>query len=646
MTARLGVWLLLAAAGWGYAFWVYGRRELPVAARRYLALLRGAAMALVAFLILDFGVPGGPGDTGAWTLVDLSSSMTVPQGPAGEAPADRAMELAGASPAEGRATFGSPGGVLAPDWSPEGDSPLPPATDSRLAPALARALESGATEVTVLTDLRVDDPVEVEGLLASAGVPVTFVDLGGPVINVGVAELQIPATARSSEELTGELTLFGAAQGPVDVTVSIDGRVAWDTVVTSLPAEEGAGGRVRVPLRFTAPAESGPVAVAARASVPGDVHPADDVRTRGLEVDPGAGELVLVSWSPDWEPRFLLPVLAEVTGLRSQGYLRVGADRFMTMTGPVRVVSADEAAAALEEARLGVAHGFGGEIPDRWRRALDRAPLLISLPGGAARAGSGEWFLSASVPPSPVAGELAGIPLLGLPPLGGGGSAPPGGSPVLLVQRGGAGEEVPALLLREGARGRRAEGLADGFWRWGFRDGAGRDLYRRLWAGVSGWLLAGEGSSVREVGLGPVTGVAAPGAPQEWRAGPAAGGAVEVRFEPAVGGEAGEVATLPVDSLGRVSVPAPDAPGTYRWRARVSAGPGEGAESEGLLVVESADLDLLSPRAVHLTGMDGGLAAGDAPRRRRPVRTHPLPFLLLLGLLATEWTLRRRSGLR
>jgi hypothetical protein len=49
---------------------------------------------------------------------------------------------------------------------------------------------------------------------------------------------------------------------------------------------------------------------------------------------------------------------------------------------------------------------------------------------------------------------------------------------------------------------------------------------------------------------------------------------------------------------------------------------------------------------------DSGLAAlaAAAPREvdagGRPMRTHPLPYLLVIGLLCGEWIVRRRSGLR
>ncbi|GIT52055.1 MAG: hypothetical protein Ct9H300mP15_22680 [Gemmatimonadota bacterium] len=40
---------------------------------------------------------------------------------------------------------------------------------------------------------------------------------------------------------------------------------------------------------------------------------------------------MLVSFKPDWEPRHLLSVLGDVTGLPVTGYLRAGPDKFVSL---------------------------------------------------------------------------------------------------------------------------------------------------------------------------------------------------------------------------------------------------------------------------------------------------------------------------
>ena len=62
-------------------------------------------------------------------------------------------------------------------------------------------------------------------------------------------------------------------------------------------------------------------------------------------------------------------------------------------------------------------------------------------------------------------------------------------------------------------------------------------------------------------------------------------------------------------------------------------------------MVEDPGADLLSGRAVSL--LDAGTGSdGEATADGRPLRTHPLPYLLLVLLLSLEWVGRRRSGLR
>ena len=611
MISRLALWALLAAAGWGYAFWVYRRRELSVPGRNLLALLRGSAVALVLLLLLDFPIPGSSTPGEVWILVDTSSSMAVAAGTGGEGVPDAGGPTRG---------FGGPG-------------------DSRLAPALTRALEAGARRVEVVTDLRIQDPAAVEALLARSPVPVEIRDVGGEVRNAGVAEVALPMAVRSGETASGTVTLFGEPGAPVALTLT-PGAAPRDTTVR-LPES----GRLRVPVRFVAPDAPGAVAVTARVTLEGDAVPGDDRRSAVVSVDPVAGELVLVSWVPDWEPRFLLPTLEEVTGLQGQGWLRVGPDRFISMRGPRETLAEVEVRRRVADARVAVLHAPPLEEDSALAGVVARAPRVVTLPGSVTPGGaSGEWFLAPDVPPSPLAGELAGVPLLGLPPLAGVREDSGGGRPVLLAQRGGRGEARPVLVLREAAEGRRVEALAHGFWRWQMREGASRDLYRRLWSGTAGWLLAERSRRERAVGIAPLTRVLAPGAPVPWRAGAAAGGMLEVRLDPE-GDPETEPSVLAVDSLGGASGRAPEEPGVYRWEARPLGDEAPEAVARGLLVVEAGDLDLLPTRAVSLSGAAGGDQAAVAATRR-PLRTHPVPYLLLLGLLSPEWILRRRRGLR
>jgi hypothetical protein len=75
-------WLALSALVTGLSVWHYRRRETPGRGRTLLALLRGAALALVLLLLFDPVLPGsaGRGGEGRLVLLDASLSMRLPAG--------------------------------------------------------------------------------------------------------------------------------------------------------------------------------------------------------------------------------------------------------------------------------------------------------------------------------------------------------------------------------------------------------------------------------------------------------------------------------------------------------------------------------------------------------------------------------------
>lgn len=640
--SRLLIWVLLSLAGGAFAFGVYLRREIPVPGRTLLALLRAGSLSAILLLLVNPSLPGGRVAAPAWILTDVSPSMSVVQGGRGEEAASPAARLSGAEAGEaGRRTADFGAGGL-----------------SLLAPALSRALEAGAGGVSVRTDLRLEDAVAVEALVRGARVPVTFRDVGGPVVNAGVAGLEVEEPRAPGGPVRAELTV--ATEG-VD-SLRIMARVAGAPVLDTAVAVQG-DGTLRIPLALQPPDTAGPVPVQVVLAAAGDAWPADDGRTRIVSLEDRSGEVVLVSGAPDWEPRFLLPVLADVTGLRVQGFLRLGGEAWLTMRGPPEREDAPGVARALADARLVVVHGPLETLPPSVREAVDGAPAVLFLTAASEGGGrAGEWYLSGELPDSPLAGELAGALAPGLPPLlAARGQVEGPGRSVLDVQRAGAGVTVPALVLEEAGNTRRARGLARGFWRWSFRGGEGRALYRRLWSGVARWLLAAPAALEGTVGLGPVETVVAPGADMAWRAAPARGDSVTVTLVPmedspwAETGDApgaGDVPparsrrTVPVDSLGRARVPAPGGPGLYGWESRVAGDDRTERVARGILVVEAAAGDLLPGRAVSLLDVEPESDPADAGPGGRPLRTHPVPYLLLVVLLSLEWVGRRRSGLR
>jgi hypothetical protein len=373
------------------------------------------------------------------------------------------------------------------------------------------------------------------------------------------------------------------------------------------------------------------------------------------------GAVVLVSLRPDWEPRYLLPLLQDVTGLPALGYLRTGADSYVPMgRAPDRGEPVDSATVrrAAADATLLVLHGLTGDA-EPWARSLagrsGRSVVFTADAEGAALAGipsgeprPGEWYVSGEVPMSPIAGSLAGVSVQGLPPLSDVllPDDPARVRGALLLQLRGAGPPEAALQLDERAGGRVAVALASGFWRWAARE-SGRDVYRRLWSGVAGWLLAGEGASPLEPR--PTQWVVPRGEPVVWSAPidsiprrvvvtavdslaspgdvPAAGAVVV--DAPLTGGGASSTGVLP--------------PGAYAYRVEGSAGD---LLASGRFDVAEATAEM-APLAVVPVASATEAAPGVAEERSgSPLRTRPWPYLLVIGLLCAEWIGRRRSGLR
>src|SRR5690606_39205008 len=131
--------LILGAAAFGYARWVYRRRELPVAGAGWLAWLRAAALVGVVAILVNPGVPWGGATQGdRWVLLDVSVSMSA--GPSSASGEDAAWTGAHARARDLSAqgwrvvTFGAEARV-----PPVLGGVAPAERGSRLAPALTLA---------------------------------------------------------------------------------------------------------------------------------------------------------------------------------------------------------------------------------------------------------------------------------------------------------------------------------------------------------------------------------------------------------------------------------------------------------------------------------------------------------------------------
>jgi len=554
------------------------------------------------------------------------------------------------------------------------DTLLPLASASRLAPALARAAEAGATDITVLSDLRLDDPVEAELTIGRFPFGVQIEGSDAPVRNAGIARFELPPRAESGIPLSVGIALFSEGTEPGD-TIRVE---VWEEerLVASAGVQAVEPGLLATAtIRLPPPGDTGWLRYRLLVSLPGDRFEADNAKSAFTEVDPSEGGLVLLSLQPDWEPRFLLPVLSQVTGLDSDGFLSLSGGRYLRLGSGSQVgppVDEAEVREALAGADFVVLHGLGAGAPDWVRTTLAEAPRSIvfpSDPAGALASGvessaplDGEWYPMPDLPPSPLAASLSGADLTGLPPLTAilprrTPETSPGPIP---LQRQGTGPVEAGLVLDENRGRRRAVVLASGFWRWAFREGSDREAYRRLWAGVAGWLLA----SAPQDGATPVRPekrVWSSHEPMTWRApgliGMSVGftlsltssaGGAPVGDAPAGDAPAGDSVvldtTVVVDGAGQARTrPLPVAEYTYRITR-----PGEdGSIGSGRIESEGHSLELLR-RPVDISPTEAA-AAGGGPARVRlgpPLRTHPAPYILILVLLSAEWIGRRRGGLR
>jgi hypothetical protein len=605
------------------------------------------------------GPPGAPDD---WVLLDASLTRSPTVG--GSPPWDRARARAADLERQGWQVVPF-GGDQPPLFESD---PEPSAPRTLLAPMLDRAAEAGVRRVRVLSDFRLEDAVAVRSALEALPLELQLESVGAEALmNAGVSALDIPDVGRPSDPVRAvvEIHVAHPADSEVDsVTVRVLEEGTQVAQVRVPAPSPGLRARVRVDLppasatgrvRYTATV----TLEAPRATATGaDAFPSDDEAVTYASVGHEEGALVLVSLRPDWEPRYLLPLLEDVTGLPSVGYLRAGPDRFLPMgRAPDRGSPVDSATvrAAASAATLFVLHGLGRDA-DSWARSLTRragrtvllpsdaeGALVAGIPSGEPRAG--EWYASGDIPMSPIAGSLAGVTLQDLPPLTDVllPTDPARVRGALLLQLRGAGTPEAALQLDEREGGRVAVGLAQGFWRWAARDD-GRDVYRRLWSGVAGWLLAGEGAAPLEVR--PTRWVVPRGEPVLWSVPPdsvprtlvvshrTADRSDSVTWE----GELAEQADPSTLSTGVLP------PGSYAYRVESSAGT---PLAEGRFDVAAATLELASPSIVPPSADGDALTAGaEVERPGSPLRTRPWPYLLVIGLLCAEWIGRRRSGLR
>lgn len=652
-------WLLFAlaaAAALALTLGLYRRWETPGRGRNTLALLRWGGAAILLLLLFDPDLPAGALGAAAGTqvLLDGSLSMSMPHA-GGTRFAAASAEAARLSNGRPVLVFGSDVRVVSAD-SLAGVAPDAPF--SRLLPALQSAAEAGVRRVVVLTDGGIDDAADVARWLPRLALDVDFRTIGDAVPDHALAELEAPAWAEAGKPL--EIRFGVAARGdagkPIEVVASRDGAVIARATVTS----PGDGRVASGTLAFVALGPQGGGLERYDVAVQGaDAAPGDDERSVYVHVSDKPAGVVLVSFRPDWELRFLQPVLERALGLPVRGYLRAQGTEY------VRTGSASEAGGRVQEAEvrdavrsatLVVLHALGTGAPAWATAALTQSRRLLVLPAGGGadllpvrvgRAVQEEWYASDDVPSSPIAPLLAGIDTHETPPLTAlyMSDAPPGSWAPLMATRGRRGAPAPIALGGETAGRRWAVALGEGYWRWAFRDGSSRQLYSRFWSALAGWLTQ-EQTSIAQAPVRPVDRMVDRAAPLRWTAPGLGADSMAVRLTAADGSVAADtvIATTARDTASSRGL----TPGHYGYVVQAFAGDSVVAEGSGELTVDSYTAEFTRPAVTPEALQAAAVSVGPdrTERAGRPLHTVPWPYVLIILLLAAEWVLRRRWGLR
>lgn len=647
------VLLLGSAAAVGFAYLTYFRREPAGRGRVLLTVLRSAALILVLLLLIDPKLGATSRASRSNTRVILDTSLSMRPRPADSAHWQRALRAARQNGNAGIILAGDSARSITVDSLAQ-TQPL--AATSRVLPALQAAAEAGAQRVVLVTDGAIDDAHEVARWLPRLGVTLDVERIdGSSTPNRALREVEAPAWAEAGKPLQLRVSVAAravAADQPVNVIVRQNGsEVARAQVATP---SEGRLTSANISFNANGPADGGLVRYDVAFETP-DSIPDDDVRSAYVFVSEEPAGVAIVSFLPDWEPRFLHPVLAQALGLPVRTFLRVPNGSYFRGGNGLEAGSRVEETAvrrALAQADLIVLHGVTENAPDWWREVAGRSARVVLFPADAlgdpyevSRGADGDWYVSSEVPTSPIAGFLQGVNMGEIPPLETlfNATPAPGAWAPLLAGRSRRGGRSPILFAQEAGNRRLVIALGTGYWRWAFRGGDSRELYTRLWGALAGW-LAQDHAQVAGAAVRPVNRTVARGEPLRWLASGVTADSLQIQITDAAGRT---MSSSVRPQRGDTATTGALAPGHYRYTARAFVQGAEAAQASGPLTVETyspefmaapADLSALRSAPVALAG--AGQGAG------RPLHAYIWPYVILILLLCAEWIFRRRWGLR
>ena len=595
-------WLLSLLIAAALAWWSY-RAPAAGESRRAWPLVALRALAWLVLLALLLDAPAGPRRAvPAIAALDVSASWL------------RGGDGALWRRAIATARSASSDLLLWGDSARSGAAPATPRdVATRALPLAERALALGRPLVLV-TDGELDDPNVLASLPAGSRVEVLA---HAPAVDAAVSGLDAPRAVVAGDTMAMRVTVRAGARAVARASLSL---VAGNDVIATMQLDSLPAGLERtLTMRGKIDGAVRSVSLAAVVTAAGDVERRNDTLATAVQVAPAAGA-VLASTSPDFDARFLIPVLRGAISLPTRAYYRVAPGTWR-QEGSLAAVSEQAVRAALAEAPLAILHGdtalFGAP------RTITKGSLLLYAPSADT---IGEWYpLAASA--SPITSVLSGVPWDSLAPL----SVSPGVHgdwTALLAAPARSSDRRIAIAGSDGGRRVVVVG-ASGLWRWAFRGGVSGDAYATLWGGIFDWLTAERPDARAAL---PADAIVRAGERIRWRRGTGSDSLVRVELRRR-GASRGDTLALHFGGPGTLAESGPLEAGTYD--TRVSGG-------TSLLIV-NATRELLPRRANVRAGAVGGAAPfGDQPR----LRDVHLIYLLLLGALCAEWLLRRHMGLR
>ena len=641
-----------------FSFWVYSRMEIAISSWKSLAILRFLTLSMVLLLIWDPNIPVARTEIGqdtVWVLLDGSQSMrpTDQSRPGLLAEVMERLTEMEEMPLRimlfgERPRFVSADSVESIDFRDE---------LSRLGPALVSAAEAGASDVLVLSDFRIDDVETLDSYSQTYGLDVKFERLDMERRNVGVEDFMVFRNDPLEETVTAQASIFSEGlQEDESITIEIfeEENLVVSEEVNPISIGNTLMFEVELPINHEA---SGLLEYRISLGILEDDFSLDNQKSTFIDMSFSDKEIVFLSMKPDWEPRFLLPVLSEVSGLSFEGFLSLGDDQFLSMNdieGDESIVTESRVKRAVAASRILIVHGLAGDSPDWVVDALDNSSSTIAFIEDGTAASKmgvstqqsiveGEWYLESSLKPSPLASTLSGIDLTSLAPLN---AVLPMLDPnsylrPIEFRRNGLGQIQAPLILNESDDSKQALVLASGFWRWSSRGGNSREVYRRLWSGVLGWLMASEVASNRRL-VEPEVRVWSENDQSRWSAWGLVNNSIHLMIykdEKLV-----QDTTVIVNPESQFFINGLGL-GSYSYRADdINSGDLLGS---GRFKVENHSLEWFRvPRDLVDIYSDLPSSTAIGSGFSRPLHTYIIPYLLIIIFLSIEWIGRRQRGLR